>query len=30
MNNCLCNLFGENNIWWIIIALVVLFVCCGC
>ena len=24
MNNCLCNLFGDNNIWWIIIALIVL------
>ncbi len=30
MNNCLCNLFGGDNIWWIIIALIVLFVCCGC
>ena len=30
MNNCLCNLFGDNNIWWIIIALIIVFFCCGC
>ena len=30
MNNCLCNLFDDNNcIWIIIIALIILF-CCGC
>ena len=29
MNNCLCNLFGGDNIWWIIIVLVILFSCCG-
>ncbi len=29
MNNCLCNLFGGDNIWWIIIVLIILFSCCG-
>ena len=28
MNNCLCNLFDNNWIWLIIIALLVIF-CCG-
>ena len=28
-NNCLCNLFDNNWIWLIIIALLVIF-CCGC
>ncbi len=28
MNNCLCNIFDNNN--WIWIALIILlFVCCG-
>ena len=29
MNNCLCNLFDDNAIWIIIIALLILFCCCG-
>ena len=30
-NNCLCNLFDNNNcIWIIIIALLILFCGCGC
>ena len=29
MNHCLCNLFDDNWIWIIIIALIVLFCCCG-
>ena len=29
MNNCLCNLFDNNYIWIILIALIVIF-CCGC
>lgn len=29
MNNCLCNLFDDSNIWIIIIALIVIFCCCG-
>ena len=28
MNNCLCNLFDDNCIWIIIIALILIF-CCG-
>jgi len=29
MNNCLCNLFDDNAIWIIIIALLILTCCCG-
>ncbi len=29
MNNCLCNLFDDNWIWLIIIALILIFCCCG-
>ena len=29
MNNCLCNLFDDNAIWLIIIALILIFCCCG-
>ncbi len=30
MNNCLCNLFDNNWIWLLILALVVIFCCGGC
>lgn len=31
MNNCLCNLFdGDNIIWLVIIALILLSCCGGC
>ena len=29
MNNCLCNLFDDNAMWILIIALILLFCCCG-
>lgn len=29
MNNCLCNLFHDNWVWLIILAII-LFSCCGC
>ena len=29
MNNCLCNIFDNNNWIWIIL-IVLLFTCCGC
>ena len=29
MNNCLCNLFDNNYLWLIIIAIILLS-CCGC
>ena len=29
MNNCLCNIFDNQCIWLIIIALLIIF-CCGC
>lgn len=29
MNNCLCNLFDNNWVWLIILAII-LFSCCGC
>ena len=29
MNNCFCNLFDDNTIWIIIIALLILSCCCG-
>ena len=29
MNNCLCNLFNDNVVWLIILAII-LFYCCGC
>ncbi len=29
MNNCFCNLFDDNTIWIIIIALLILTCCCG-
>ncbi len=28
MNNCLCNIFDNNNWIWIIL-IVLLFTCCG-
>ncbi len=28
-NNCLCNLFDDNWIWIVIIALLLIFCCCG-
>lgn len=28
MNNCLCNLFDNNCVWLIIIAILVLSCCC--
>ena len=28
MNNCFCNLFDNNCIWLIIIAIIVLTCCC--
>ena len=28
MNNCLCNLFDNNYLWLIIIAIVLLSCCC--
>lgn len=30
MNNCFCNLFDNNAIWIIIIALLILSCCGGC
>lgn len=32
MNNCLCNLFTDNWVWLIIIAVILLSCCCntGC
>ncbi len=30
MNNCLCNLFDNNWIWLLVIALIVIFCCGGC
>jgi len=30
MNNCLCNLFDDNWVWIIIIALLLIFCCGGC
>ncbi len=29
MNNCMCNIFDNQCIWLIIIALLIIF-CCGC
>ncbi len=29
MNNCLCNIFDNNNWIWIAI-IILLFTCCGC
>ena len=29
MNTCLCNLFHDNWIWLIIIAVILLSCCCG-
>ncbi len=29
MNNCLCNVFDNNWIWILIIALVLISCCCG-
>jgi len=29
MNNCLCNLFNDNWVWLIILAII-LISCCGC
>lgn len=28
MNNCLCNLFSDNNAWILALALVVVCCCC--
>jgi hypothetical protein len=28
MNNCFCNLFDNNCIWLIIIAIVIITCCC--
>ncbi len=28
MNNCLCNLFDDNWIWLIIIAIILISCCC--
>ncbi len=29
MNNCFCNLFDNNCIWLIIIAILLITCCCG-
>lgn len=29
MNNCLCNLMEDNWVWLIILALILIFCCCG-
>ena len=29
MNNCLCNLFNDNLVWIIILAIILIY-CCGC
>ncbi len=29
MNNCLCNVFDNNWIWILIIALILISCCCG-
>jgi len=29
MNNCFCNLFDNNTLWLIIIAIILLSCCCG-
>ncbi len=29
MNNCFCNLFDDNTVWIIIIALLILTCCCN-
>lgn len=29
MNNCFCNLFGDNWVWLIIIAILLLSCCCN-
>jgi|GEM_PF-279538 len=28
--NCLCNLFGGDNIWLLIAIVLILFAVCGC
>ncbi len=28
MNNCLCNLFDNNYLWLIIIAIILISCCC--
>ena len=30
MNNCLCNIFDNNNWIWIAIIVLLFFCCCGC
>ena len=30
MGNCLCNLFNDDNLWILIIALIIILFCCGC
>ena len=29
MNNCLCNLFSDNWVWLIILALILISCCCN-
>lgn len=29
MNNCFCNLFNDNWIWLIIIAIILISCCCN-
>lgn len=29
MNNCFCNLFGDNWVWLIIIAILLISCCCN-
>lgn len=29
MNNCFCNLFGDNWIWILIIAILLISCCCN-
>lgn len=30
MNNCLCNLFEDNWVWLIILAIILIYCCGGC
>ncbi len=29
MNNCFCNLFDNNTLWLVIIAVILFSSCCG-